>query len=52
MLQINPYFRIPVDDALNHPCFAKMKKTSREIEAEYAVNIEFEDQKMDKSMLR
>jgi len=26
MLQINPYFRIPVKDALDHPCFAKIRK--------------------------
>ena len=52
MLQINPYFRISVEDALNHPCFGKIKKLSKEIVAENAVNIEFEDQQMDKSMLR
>ena len=52
MLQINPYFRISVEDALNHPCFSKVKKLSKEVVAENAVNIEFEDQNMDKSMLR
>jgi hypothetical protein len=52
MLQINPYFRISVEDALNHPCFAKVKKASKEVVAENAVIIEFEDQKMDKAMLR
>ena len=25
MLQINPYFRISVEDALTHPCFGKIK---------------------------
>jgi len=44
MLQINPYFRISVDDALNHPCFAKIKKDAKEIVADNAVTIEFEDQ--------
>jgi hypothetical protein len=52
MLQINPYFRVSVEDALNHPCFAKVKKASKEVLAEHPVTIEFEDQKIDKSMLR
>jgi hypothetical protein len=41
-----------VEDALNHPCFAKMKKESKEIVAETPVIIEFEEQELDKSMLR
>ena len=52
MLQINPYFRISVEDALNHPCFAKIKKSAKEVVAESVVNIEFEDQQTDKLMLR
>ena len=37
---------------MNHPCFAKMKKESKEIVAETPVIIEFEEQELDKSMLR
>ena len=52
MLQINPYFRISVEDALNHPCFGKIKKDSKEVVAETPVTIEFEDQQLDKPTLR
>ena len=30
MLQFNPYFRISVDEALNHPFFSKVKKPVKE----------------------
>ena len=30
MLQINPFFRISVKDALAHPCFAKIRKEAKE----------------------
>jgi mitogen-activated protein kinase 1/3 len=43
MLQINPYFRISVEDALNHPCFTKIRRESKEVVAETPVSIEFED---------
>jgi len=43
MLQINPYFRISVEDALNHPCFTKIRRESKEVVAENPVSIDFED---------
>ncbi len=52
MLQINPYFRISVDEALNHPCFVKIKKASKEVVAENPVLIDFEDRDLDKATLR
>lgn len=33
MLQVNPFFRISVDDALGHRCFAKTRKESKEEKA-------------------
>lgn len=30
MLQINPFFRISVSDALKHPCFEKIRRQSKE----------------------
>ncbi len=33
MLQINPFFRITVDAALEHPCFQKIRKQSKEMKA-------------------
>jgi serine/threonine protein kinase len=43
MLQINPFFRVSVDDALAHPVFAKIRKESRELSAQQLVLIDFED---------
>ena len=48
MLQINPYFRIPVKDALEHPCFTKIRKQAKEQLAEKPVVIDFEDEVLDK----
>lgn len=33
MLLFNPYFRISVNEALNHPFFKKVRKTEKEITA-------------------
>lgn len=52
MLQINPYFRISVKDALEHPCFQKIRKESKESLADSPVLIDFEDEVLDKDMLR
>jgi mitogen-activated protein kinase 1/3 len=43
MLQINPYFRISVEEALSHPCFAKIRKPAKESIAENPVTIDFEE---------
>jgi len=43
MLQFNPFFRISVQDALEHPCFASIRKQSKEKLAEGPVKIDFED---------
>ena len=43
MLQINPYFRISVEEALSHPCFAKIRKPAKESIAEKPVTIDFEE---------
>lgn len=53
MLQINPFFRISVDDALGHPCFDKIRKENKEQIAEKGVVIEFEDcENLDAATLR
>ncbi len=52
MLQINPYFRISVKDALEHPCFYKIRKESKEVKADHVVEIDFEEEILDKEMLR
>lgn len=34
MLVFNPYFRVSVDEALNHPFFRKVKKVEKEVVAD------------------
>jgi len=43
MLQINPYFRVSVEEALSHPCFAKIRKPTKESTADKPVTIDFEE---------
>ena len=52
MLQVNPYFRITVDDALEHPLFTKVRKMEKEKIAETLVFIDFEERDLDEDSLR
>lgn len=52
MLQVNPYFRISVDDALEHPLFAKLRNIEKEKIAETPVFIDFEERDLDEDCLR
>lgn len=52
ILVFNPYFRISVDEALNHPFFRKVKKVEKEVSAEVAIQIEFEKEHLDRKKLR
>lgn len=54
MLQFNPYFRTSIDEALDHPFFAKIRKESKEVESEVKINIEFDQTKetLDRKRLR
>lgn len=52
MLQVNPYFRISVDDALEHPLFAKLRNVEKEKIALTPVFIDFEEQDLDEDCLR
>jgi len=52
MLQVNPYFRITVDDALEHPLFVKVRKMEKEKIAETVVFIDFEERDLDEDSLR
>ena len=42
MLQVNPYFRISVDEALNHPFFNRVRKPHKEREADHQITLGFE----------
>lgn len=54
MLQFNPYFRITIDEALNHPIFAKVRNPEKEVVAKSKVLIEFDQSKevLDRKKLR
>lgn len=52
ILVFNPYFRISVDEALNHPFFRLVKKLEKEIIASNQIIIEFEKEQLDKKKLR
>ena len=54
MLQFNPYFRITIDEALNHPYFTKIRKLSKEVNSDVKINIEFDQTKetLDRKRLR
>ena len=52
ILVFNPYFRISVDEALNHPFFRKVKKAEKEACANKEIQIEFEKEHLDRKNLR
>jgi len=52
MLVFNPYFRVSVDEALNHPFFKKVRKPEKEIHSDKEIMIEFEKEHLDKKKLR
>ena len=52
ILVFNPYFRISVDEALNHPFFKKVRKNEKELKSDNQISIEFEKDTLDKKKLR
>lgn len=52
IIVFNPYFRISVNEALNHPFFKKIKKPEKEVVSETEIEIEFEKEHLDKKKLR
>ena len=52
MLQFNPYFRISVDEAIEHPFFTKVRKQHKEQESDIKIELEFENETLDKERLR
>ena len=51
-LQFNPYFRINIDDWLEHPFLADVRKKELEKTAEESIDFEFEKEMLDKDRLR
>lgn len=54
MLQFNPYFRITIEEALNHPFFSKIRRQEKEMEAESKIIIDFDqtEEVLDRKKLR
>lgn len=52
MLQFNPYFRISVDEALQHPFFTRVRKPHKEKESTVQVTLDFESDNLDRARLR
>jgi len=52
MLQFNPYFRISVDEALEHPFFTRVRKPHKEQESNIQVTLDFESETLDRTRLR
>lgn len=51
-LQFNPYFRITLEDALNHALFEDIRKPENEHDAEEKICFDFEKESLDKDRLR
>lgn len=52
MLHFNPYFRVKVDEALDHPFFKSIRSASKEQTAPGEVSIPFENEEISVQMLR
>ena len=51
-LQFNPYFRIKIDEALEHPFLADVRKPEIEKYSEEQIDFEFEKEMLDRDRLR
>ena len=51
-LQFNPYFRITIDDCLEHPFLAEVRKKESEVTAKTKIDFAFEKEMLDKDKLR
>lgn len=52
MLQFNPYFRISVDEALDHPFFNRVRKPHKEKMSDVQITLDFESDTLDRTRLR
>lgn len=52
MLNFNPYFRMSVDEAIEHPFLAKVRKPHKEQFDTHVVTVPFEQEELDKPRLR
>lgn len=52
ILVFNPYFRVTLDECLDHPFFKKVRKSEKEMLASEAVKFDWEKESLDKKKLR
>jgi serine/threonine protein kinase len=52
ILVFNPYFRLSVDDALDHPFFSDIKNASFEVSAKEEIELTFEKDELTRDHLR
>jgi serine/threonine protein kinase len=52
ILVLNPYFRISLDDCLEHPFFKSMRKADKEQKANESIQFDWEKETMDIPKLR
>ena len=52
ILVFNPYFRINLDECLDHPFFKKVRKSEKEMLATDAIKFDWEKETLDKKKLR
>ena len=52
ILVFNPYFRVSIDDCLDHPFFKKVRKGDKEIQATDIIKFDWEKEHLDRNKLR
>lgn len=52
ILVFNPYFRISIDDCLEHPFFKSMRKADKELKATESIQFDWEKESLDIPKLR
>jgi len=52
ILVLNPYFRIAIDELLDHPFFKKVRKPEKEIVSVQTIHFDWEKEHLDRKKLR
>ena len=52
ILVFNPYFRMSIEDCLDHPFFKKVRKVEKELKAANAIQFDWEKEHLDRAKLR
>jgi mitogen-activated protein kinase 1/3 len=52
ILVFNPYFRLSIDECLDHPFFKKVRKSEKELVAGETIKFDWEKEHLDRAKLR